>query len=66
MGKDTKRPAPLRLWRSSGNPRRNGEGDANEKPNPSKWTMGILEDKQTIEVPGMPANEVDYPFDDHD
>ncbi|KAK4125079.1 MFS general substrate transporter [Parathielavia appendiculata] len=28
------------------------EHNAREKPAPSKWSMGILEDKETIEVPG--------------
>ncbi|SPQ19724.1 8e0c413c-727a-4b3e-8ad0-179a15abbf63 [Thermothielavioides terrestris] len=51
MGQDTQDPSPSRLWRSFGARKSRGERDV-EKSGPPKWTMGILEDKETIEVPG--------------
>jgi hypothetical protein len=36
-----------------------GKKPDNEETSPRKWTMGILEDKETIEVPGKEAKKND-------
>ncbi|KAK4154870.1 major facilitator superfamily domain-containing protein [Chaetomidium leptoderma] len=52
MSQDTKDPPPPRSWRSLFAKKSAGEQGAAEKPSPSRWTMGIMEDPETIEVPG--------------
>jgi hypothetical protein len=42
-----------RSWRSLFAKRSSEDQGGLDKPGPSRWTMGILEDKETIEVPGM-------------
>ncbi|KAK4117591.1 general substrate transporter [Canariomyces notabilis] len=41
-----------RSWRSLFAKRSSEDQGGLDKPGPSRWTMGILEDKETIEVPG--------------
>ncbi|KAL2183464.1 general substrate transporter [Thermothelomyces heterothallicus CBS 203.75] len=47
----TSRPS-RRPWSSLFGRKSAGERDSSERPGPPRWTMGILEDKETIEVPG--------------
>jgi hypothetical protein len=54
MAQDTTAPPPWRPWSSLFARKSVGENHVREKSGPSKWAMGILEDKETIEVPGMP------------
>jgi hypothetical protein len=52
MAQDTDAPGPRGIWGSIF-ARKSGREHNGEKSASSRWTMGILEDKETIEVPGM-------------
>lgn len=51
MGQEAQTPPRRRPWGSLFSRKSGGEQDSREKT-PSKWNLGILEDKETIEVPG--------------
>jgi len=53
MALDVENVTPKRSWRSF--LQSQSEGTV-EKIGPSRWNMGILNDKQTIEVPGKQAS----------
>jgi hypothetical protein len=54
MGQET--PSPRRPWWSLFGSKSTAEQGVGEKSSSSRWTMGILEDKETIEVPGAWRN----------
>jgi MFS family permease len=51
MGQEAQTSPPKRPWASLFSRKSGGEQDSREKT-PAKWNLGILEDKETIEVPG--------------
>lgn len=53
MAEEKRTAGSRRTWRTLFARKSKGEQDVDDKSGPSRWTMGILEDKETIEVPGM-------------
>lgn len=53
MGQEAQTSPRRPPWGSLFSRKSGGEQDSREKT-PSKWNLGILEDKETIEVPGTP------------
>ncbi|KAK4145418.1 major facilitator superfamily domain-containing protein [Dichotomopilus funicola] len=52
MTQDAPSPPPGRTWGSLFTRKAAGEKASRQKSGPSRWSMGIMEDSETIEVPG--------------
>ena len=57
MARDARDSPQPRTWLPFFAKKSDGEQQGEEKKPRREWTMGILEDKETIEVPGMLYHE---------